>query len=712
MKLDMTDSSTLSPDMILSSYRLPKHPLYLVGVFARGVTVYSQQIRAFNLIWALVEKGILACKLKDDEPDPGKRAAIAIIGGGFAGLTAAAALIKKGVHAEITIFEQRDTLVPLQHGSDTRWLHPRIYNWPADESESAVADLPLLNWTAARASDVAAQILLEWNELLEPKQKQVAVYCNAQHLQIHEGGPGEHGLIIEWVGDKRNYDGSVSKLHASVGETKTFDHVILAVGYGLEKDNTLSYWRNDILGQPSLAEPHRTYLVSGQGDGAVIEVLRLRISQYRQDRILDELIVPRLGLLNAVKELQKKYPEPASGMFAGFEALERDEPNEFAEVCEELTRRLRRDTDVILHLRKHRLAELFDEKAIKIAFQNRLLLYLLYKCGGFVPTFADIEAVAGMHGIPKKQIILRHGTETDKNLEKLLSKSLQNDVKEHFGDGSRRPQSEKIQFAGGYFGNPGSRAKAMMLGDEVRQDWRKEYLPGPTALAALTLCSTLAGLLLRDHQVDKRLRVTLHRTRMVGEEPLLQQCCEYVGTGIPTTKPAAARTFPVEKGTIGLAYGRREIIRSAQGVSPEVLRLAMEALDLNVASRTMSSKVGFLMAMPIVQPETVGEFSGPSPVAGVLYIDSEQPNYFIADERVRDLVAMVELFARDVSEFGLVEFRRIRNRSGGKRTGTLAEKLVLPPSVAGVLDTISGVEPPRTRKQFQLSFDYVDFVPA
>ena len=199
-----------SPDTILGNYRLPDHPLYLVGIFARGVTVYSQQIRAFNSIWALVEQGILACKLKEDAPDPGALS-IAIIGGGFAGLTAAAALIKKGVHADITIFEQRDTLLPLQHGSDTRWLHPRIYNWPADDSESAVADLPLLNWTAARASDVAAQILLEWSELVKLKQEQLFVYCNAQHLQIHEGGAGEQGLTIEWVGDKRNYDGSVSK---------------------------------------------------------------------------------------------------------------------------------------------------------------------------------------------------------------------------------------------------------------------------------------------------------------------------------------------------------------------------------------------------------------------------------------------------------------------------------------------------------------------
>jgi hypothetical protein len=706
----MTDSSAPSP--ILANYRLPDHPLYLVGIFARGVTVYSQQIRVFNLIWALVERGDLACKLKEDAPDDGKRVSIAIIGGGFAGLTAAAALIKKGVHAEITIFEQRDTLLPLQHGSDTRWLHPRIYNWPADDSESAVADLPLLNWTAARASDVAAQILLEWSELVKLKQEQLIVYCNAQHLQIHEGRAGKQEMTIEWVGDKRNYDGSVSKLHASAGETKTFHHVIMAVGYGLEKDNTRSYWRNDTLGQPSLAEPRRSFLVSGQGDGAMIEVLRLRISQYRQDRILDELIMARRGLYKAVKALQKRYPEAAPEMFAAFEALERDVPTEFGQVLEELTRRLRRDTDVILHLRKHRFAELFDDRELNIAFQNRLLIYLLYKCGGFVPTFARIKQVAAMHGIPDKQIIRRHGTKRDKNLHKLLSTTLEHEVSKHFGDGSHRSQSENILWPGGYFGFPGSLEAAKTLGDDVRQEWRKEYLPGPTALAALSLCTAIAGLLLRDHTRDKRLRVTLHRTRMVGEEPLLQQCCEYVGTSIPKTKPGAARTFPTEKATIGLAYRCRQIIRSAEGVPPETLRQAMEALGLRVASREMSFQVGFVMAMPIVQPERVDEFSGPSPVAGVLYVDSEEPNYFIGDQRLKDLAEMVELFARDASTFGLVEFRRIRNLSVGKRANELADRATIPPAIAGALETVSAVEPPRTTKAFQLNFDYVDFVPA
>jgi hypothetical protein len=551
---------------------------------------------------------------------------------------------------------------------------------------------------------------MEWRDVAEKQKEHISVYCNARHLQIHERRPGEQGLTIEWVGDLRNYDGSIDRLNASVGEAKVFDRVIVAVGYGLEKDNTLSYWRNDTLGQPSLAGAHRTYLVSGQGDGAMIEVLRLRISQYRQDRILDEVIVRLPALHNAVKALQQQFPEPAPGMFAAFEGLEK-EP-EFESARKELMRRLRRDTEVILHLRKRMLAELFEDKDLKIAFQNRLLIYLLYKCGGFVPTFAEIREIAKVHGIPGEQIVQRHGTAREKNLKQLLSATLHSEVNQYFGDGTLRPQTEDIQWPGGYFGFPGSVAAARDLGDEVRVEWRKEYLPGPTALAALSLCTAVTGLLLNEHPRDKRLRVTLHRTRMVGDEPLLQQCCEYVGTSIPAGKPTAARTFPVEKATIGLAYRCREIVRSAKGVSPEALRRAMDALDLSAASRAMSGGVGFVMAMPIVQPESVGAFSGPSPVAGVLYIDSEAPDYFVDDSRVKELAAMLELFARDASDFGLVEFRRIRNRSIGKKQNGIPLKDTIPPNVTGALETVDVVEPPRTDKAFQLNFDYVDFVPA
>jgi hypothetical protein len=62
---------------------------------------------------------------------------VSVSGGGLgAGLTAAAAIVRKGVIADVTIFERRDTAIPLQLGCDTRWVHPHIYDWPPPGSEA------------------------------------------------------------------------------------------------------------------------------------------------------------------------------------------------------------------------------------------------------------------------------------------------------------------------------------------------------------------------------------------------------------------------------------------------------------------------------------------------------------------------------------------------------------------------------------------------
>jgi hypothetical protein len=91
---------------ILGSYRVEATPLFVVGTFDTGVTVLSQQIRALNLVCGLVESELVPCV---GDESPAKK--LAIVGGGFSGLTIAAGLIKKGANAEIAIFEERDTLL-------------------------------------------------------------------------------------------------------------------------------------------------------------------------------------------------------------------------------------------------------------------------------------------------------------------------------------------------------------------------------------------------------------------------------------------------------------------------------------------------------------------------------------------------------------------------------------------------------------------------
>src|SRR5262245_48147354 len=91
--------------------------VYVVGSLCTGerVAVSSQQTRAINLVHALfsekrLEKGSRLC----------------VIGGGAAGLTAAAYAIS--LEAVVTVLESHDLLWNLR-GCRTRWLHPNLFRW-------------------------------------------------------------------------------------------------------------------------------------------------------------------------------------------------------------------------------------------------------------------------------------------------------------------------------------------------------------------------------------------------------------------------------------------------------------------------------------------------------------------------------------------------------------------------------------------------------
>jgi FAD dependent oxidoreductase len=416
---------------ILKTYQVPGRRLYIIGSFDAGVTVLSQQKRALNLVWALVQSHRIPT-LRPKAP-PGPRKKIAIVGGGFAGLTLAAGLLKKGADAAITIFEERDTLLPLQQGCDSRWLHPRIYYWPEEGSTATAAMLPVLNWTAARASDVVVHVLGEWKRVLAGRDTVPlpTLYCNTRHLQVHDS-PEQGKLRIEWVGESRQVeDATISgdPYNAAVGSSADFDIVFMAVGFGLEPhEDTLSYWRNEMIGQPSLDQPRRMYLVSGQGDGAMIDLLRLRISQFRQDRILDDLFADKGALRDAIISIHKDHlKNDKLDLFKAFENLASNQftVDEFKAAQVKLTQRLRRDTEAILHLKVRRLGELFETgKARKSSFQNKPLIYLLYKCGGFVPTNSDEVLLIKQHKIPRSQVIRRHGTRPEQQLQLALSEDL------------------------------------------------------------------------------------------------------------------------------------------------------------------------------------------------------------------------------------------------------------------------------------------------
>jgi hypothetical protein len=504
---------------------------------------------------------------------------------------------------------------------------------------------------------------------------------------------------------------------AATGASEKFDIVILTVGFGIERDGTISDWRNEESGQPSLNQPRRTYLISGQGDGAMIDLLRLRISQYRQDRILDELFHGKTNLFGAIREMHSRHSDSnGSGLFDSLEALSKkcNLQIEFQEVTEALTRRLRRDTDVILYLRVKKISELFDPVNTRISFQNKLLVYLPYKCGGFIPSSLNESFLITQYSIASGNIVRRHGTLRDEQLQRILSTTLFKALQKRRGSAIPDPlsQPDHVIWSGGYFDLPGPLEHTAGPDDPIREHWCREYLPGPTALLATAFCSGLAGMLRTAHPAAGRLRVTLHRAITVGNEELLQQICDYQGTddarGLTSS---AARTFPAKNATIGLAYRCRQIIRSVKGIKADELRSAMDLLNLNTASRSMAADVRFVLAIPILEPEEDRKFTAPNPVVGVIYVDSKAEDFFIDDEELGKLVSVTQHFI-DGIEQSKAKLDRIRNIPlTGLGTGPPAAENI-PGNVSRVLEIVRSVRTPLSRGPLQLNFDYSDFVPV
>jgi hypothetical protein len=476
----MNGLSRLNPQDVLEYFRLVDN-VYLLGTFERNLTIYHQQVRALNFVWSLIKSNS-----REDVPND-----VAIVGGGFAGLTTAAGLLRKGVK-HVSIFEKRATLLPLQQGSDARWVHPHIYEWPNIGSELPSAALPLLNWNAGRASDVVVQVLNEWKMVVDATRKAdpsttVDVFGNVKHLRLASD------LEIEWIGEK--IEGGAPTTPS--GSKKHFQCVVLAVGFGLELNAPFSYWRNETLGQPELGLGRRTYLVSGHGDGALIDLFRIRISQFRQDRILVELFSKKSALKQALYMLKQQLDDTndtsvtPENLYDQFERLAKDHEQDFADLLKSLSVRLRADTAVVLRMNKDvdRFENVFKSRA---SFQNRFLLFLLYRAGGMIPTgYRCIADISAEYGIDENSVIRRHGPNPHKGVYEVIDKALEEKSRSRMDSLTKDSKQPSIICWSGGFWNEDDLKNDL----SKKKSWRKEHLPAATEIIVTGFVAGVAGYL-------------------------------------------------------------------------------------------------------------------------------------------------------------------------------------------------------------------------
>lgn len=401
-------------DLTEATFRLRPN-VYVIGSLERGVTVHAEQVRAHNLAWALWETRRATGR---------SLGRVAVVGAGIAGLTFTAGLLslfsdQGGV--DVTLFERRWDLCPLQQGCDTRWLHPNVYSWPRTGSLGPEASLPVLTWSAGRASDVANAVVRRFGDYcasFEAAPNAFRLVLGLRLLQI-VAATGE----VEWVGSASHRVGSYFHAGRTSGESSMFDTIVLAVGYGLEGSPSeypaASYWRNEQFGQPNLNGARQTYLVSGYGDGALVDLCRLTVERFRQDAILDELFAGQLADVEA-ELLDRLGSQPSEANIYGL--LGEVEETHLAEPKRRLASRLRKDTLVVLNLRGKSgdvksFREIFGPRSSVL---NRLMTYMLFRCGAFAVAFDPLEETVRQHEVPPRSVLCRHGAAPMEHLRSLF----------------------------------------------------------------------------------------------------------------------------------------------------------------------------------------------------------------------------------------------------------------------------------------------------
>ncbi|WP_165073005.1 hypothetical protein [Paludisphaera rhizosphaerae] len=311
-----TTAQILEAKSILDAMRValpgPKVDVFQIGSASTPLNLASQQQRAFKLTWALEQLEKIENK------------SIAVIGAGLAGVAAATACLLQGAK-RLAIYDRNHEPMAYQYGAAHRYIHPLIYRWPEERCGDTSTDFPILNWNEGTADEVRHTVLKEAERLLDLCYKtrnldrdQLAELTRKQ--EAGEDGLAEtsdedffhyrlgsdvrqivpsgdqiqvlaEGRETAWVKHRRQY--------LPVGPPRNFrdryDVVIAAVGFGLETEFEgvpfRSYWHQEVLSQPTIRGVWpRRWLVSGTGDGGLIDAVRLRLFDLDQKALTDVLL--------------------------------------------------------------------------------------------------------------------------------------------------------------------------------------------------------------------------------------------------------------------------------------------------------------------------------------------------------------------------------------------------------------------------------------
>lgn len=516
-------------------------PIFALTPSSLAITVYRQQIRALNLAYAIGQSPIAT------NPE-GKH--VAVIGGGFAGVTVAAGLLKLGFN--VHLFEQRPELCHLQSGCETRWLHPRIYEWPNAHSDLDDARLPLLNWSAGSAGDVARIVRRQFETLVENSANRFHLYLRANARLS--------GSDVQWDNADSTNSNDATGWRGRGGQTR-FDLVVLAVGFGVEEgvlnNDATSYWRNDRYSQaqPGIrSERRELILVSGTGDGAFIDLIRVCLQGFKHNRLIQDLFIECPVLIEHLQEMRERHLEELgtddnASLFGALEDLRKVSfaiplGQQVKLVETRINKALRRDTRAILNGEYPSFHETLSIK--DKSFLNVCIAYCLYQARAFTyiggrSTKIDKHEVdiAGYGRLRVDDALFRHGSRREDVMRR--AGLAQGEIEKLFRKRTHDPKLLLRLWAPGWWSHS-------IVGGTQDKWWLERVPDVEQVVAAVTLGPLEQRIRALPSMNDCLFRVTLHQTMhypsSMGILHCYQQLSPYFGTASgDRLKGKAGRVF-------------------------------------------------------------------------------------------------------------------------------------------------------------------------
>lgn len=253
---------------------IPK--VYSATFFAKHyISIVDQQVRAFNLSFALSRAGKVTSKTR-----------VAIVGAGISGMTCAVALtMLRDCHC--ALFDADSQLLRKFREASFRFIHPDLN--ASTDSDSAVFDdarrtnFAFLNWSANPASVFAEEFCKKFDHYRMAAPISLHLNQKVDGIRAEPSGP------VLTFSDASSFD---------------FDLIIVATGFGDEKKSNFttdaSYWHS---GNPvqyertalrNRSKPERV-LISGNGDSGILELAHFLIRDFQHKEILRFLPSNDLG---------------------------------------------------------------------------------------------------------------------------------------------------------------------------------------------------------------------------------------------------------------------------------------------------------------------------------------------------------------------------------------------------------------------------------